>query len=519
MKSFICVYCEGSDTKIAVLSQDKEGIKIQRTLSARMIASKVGIEASSEQVSDLSLDDMSSDISFEGLGDSEAPSGMADSLDVNLIAAGLSNINLKQTRWIPILTEPNISYHIYEGNGETDKNKLIDSIIKDIHESKKISVNKDSIDCIRLNEKSYLCVFVEGEIPCVNMIYSLAQFNKRRYYRISAIKSAEISLAYYVSKTTKFFPEDFSLIIYIGKEYSKLIFLEGQKLKHIGSTLDIGTQNLHTYDVYFSKILLEMENGGIPRLDNVILCGEDRSENLILSFYGSFPEANVSELKFDKYDLTELSEDSKEELSAFAIPIAGAMEHFDEINKEYTGINILPRFIQENQKILQFGWHSYILLPLLFAATFFFTFNIQSNFKEMNDLDKEIARLTQLREQNRIITEQMTPIMEKIANFDNTQSILDSATAGTEFWSNSLDNFSDFGERRRNYWVTKLETIEDSLKIEGISLSRSVLSEFTNNNEPSMLRSVLWESMRENVIYKYTINLLLKKRKGWVYEP
>jgi hypothetical protein len=31
-------------------------------------------------------------------------------------------------------------------------------------------------------------------------------------------------------------------------------------------------------------------------LDNIIVCGEDDSENLILSFYGTFPEANVSRL-------------------------------------------------------------------------------------------------------------------------------------------------------------------------------------------------------------------------------
>ena len=82
-----------------------------------------------------------------------------------------------------------------------------------------------------------------------------------------------------------------------------MIFLEGQKLKHIGSPLDIGTK-IFTHTMFISpKILLEMENGGIPKLDNIILCGEDRSENLILSFYGTFPEANVSELKFENFDI------------------------------------------------------------------------------------------------------------------------------------------------------------------------------------------------------------------------
>ncbi len=128
------------------------------------------------------------------------------------------------------------------------------------------------------------------------------------------------------------FPDDNSLIVYIGKEYSKLIFLQGRKLKHIGSTLDIGTLNLHTYDVYFSKILLEMENGGISSLDNIIVCGEDDSENLILSFYGTFPEANVSRLEFDDLDLSVLDDKTKEIFSSYSVPIAVANDYFDDID-------------------------------------------------------------------------------------------------------------------------------------------------------------------------------------------
>ena len=48
-----------------------------------------------------------------------------------------------------------------------------------------------------------------------------------------------------------------------------------------------------------------MENGGITSLDNIIVCGEDDSENLILSFYGTFPEANVSRLEFDDVDISD----------------------------------------------------------------------------------------------------------------------------------------------------------------------------------------------------------------------
>ena len=211
------------------------------------------------------------------------------------------------------------------------------------------------------------------------MVNNLARYNGRRYYKITAVKSAEISLAYYVAKKKKFFPDDQSLIVYIGKEYSKLIFLHGRKLKHIGTTVDIGTLNLHTYDVYFSKILLEMENGGISSLDNIVVCGEDDSENLILSFYGTFPEANVTRLEFEELDLSGVNAHTKEIFSSFSVPIAVASDYFDELEEIHKGINLLPKYVKEEQKFFQFAWHGFAILPLLFVASLFLTQKILIN--------------------------------------------------------------------------------------------------------------------------------------------
>ncbi len=306
----------------------------------------------------------------------------------------------------------------------------------------------------------------------------------------------------------------FSLIIYIGKEFSKLIFLEGQKLKHIGATLDIGVQNLHTYDVYFSKILLEMENGGIPRLDNVIICGDDRSENLVLSFYGTFPEANVSELQFNMFDLQEISEEDRKEISSFSVPLSAAYEYYAEQDKELTGINILPKYIVENQKLFQFGWHSFVILPLLFIAAYFFTVNILSNVQELNELDSKILQLEQLAIQNESIISQMEPISRKISSFDNTQTILDSAMSGTEVWGKTLEKVSNFVERRRNFWVSHLETRNsNNILIKGYSLSRNVLTEFAEYSNSSVLQNVLYEPLRNKNAFAYTLNFKIENNK------
>ncbi len=510
MKPIICIYSEGLELKLAVLERVKEKIIVQKyfTVSSSGVASV----DTTDELGDFTDDSMlSDDLSFDSL-DSTEPASL--DTEISEIAAKLVDYDLTKAQFIPVITDPHVTFHIYEGLLEKDKKKTIEKIILEIQDSKGFLIAKDQIDFISLDDKTHLCVFSEPDVATANLVNAVASLNGKRYYKIHSIKSAEVALANFVSKTTKFFPEDFSLIIYIGKEFSKLIFLEGQNLKHIGATLDIGIQNLHTYDVYFSKILLEMENGGIPRLDNVVICGDDRSENLVLSFYGTFPEANVSELKFDMFDILAIPEEDRVEVSSYSIPIAAAYEYYAEEDKELTGINILPKYIIENQKFLQFGWHSFAVLPLLFIATFYFTFAILSNYQEVKELDNKIVGLEQMAIQNRSILDQMTPISERIAGFDKTQSILDSALAGTEVWGRTLEKVSNFVERRRNFWVSHLETRNsDEILIRGFSLSRNVLTEFSEYSNSSILQNVLYEPLREKNAFAYMMNFKIENKK------
>lgn len=515
MKQVCCIYCEGSDVKLAVLSKDKSDIQIARVASLTL--SKALQTTTHQNIYDELVEPGSNgDISFDNLDDvSSTPAvQQQDTSDAGQLNSALFGFKLPALQYIPVVTEPIVNFHVYEGPRLENKKKLLQSVILDIQSAKGITVAPENVDVIELNEKQMLGVFIEGDIASVNLINLLANYNKRRYLKIPTIKSAELSLAYYVSKTNKFFPEDNTLIIYIGKEYSRLLFLEGQKLKHIGTTLDIGTKNLHTYDVYFSKILLEMENGGIPKLDNIILCGEDRSENLILSFYGTFPEANVSELKFENFNASLVTEEDAKNLALFAIPIASAVEFFDEVDKVYAGVNFLPRYIQENQKFFQFGWHSYVLLAILFVIAFFLTFQIQSSYRTISDLDLEIARLQQRQAENQAIVNEITPLDNRINNFDATQAILDSAAIGTGIWNTSLTDVSDFMERRRNFWISKLENPgPGQLAINGYSLTRSVLTEFADSNDSAVLKNILYEPLREKGAFSYQLFFKLGENK------
>jgi hypothetical protein len=508
MKPLICLYCEGTDTKIAAVTKDKDKVKVIKTLSMDIVPPGTG---GFDGSTNLSFDEAGGDgISFDNQRDGK-PIITSGITNIGLVNTGLTGINLKKSLFIPIITEPTVYFHTSEAPKENQPNKIAQAIIEDIQKTKNVTIDRNNLGFVELADKSILSVFTSGDIGCIRLINALAVHNGRRYYTIPSVKNAEISLAYFVAKRKKFFPDDNSLVVYIGKEYSKLIFLNGRKIKHIGTTLDIGTSNLHTYDVYFSKILLEMENGGISHLDNIVVCGEDDSENLILSFYGTFPEANVSRLEFDDLDLSALDEESKTKISSFSVTIAVALEYFEELDKEYKGINLLPHYVIEDQKFFQFGWHAYFVLVVLFAVTFVITSLMLKNFKKLGDLDKEIRELKAKKMANELVINDINKYQSRIDNFGQTQAILDTVSKGTEVWSSMLEKTSDLFAARKSVWLTTLTAEENSPDVlfTGFALTNRALPELAYSYEGALLKGVLYEELRSKGAYRFTLTFKL----------
>jgi len=220
-------------------------------------------------------------------------------------------------------------------------------------------------------------------------------------------------------------------------------------------------------------------------------------------------------LEFDDFDLSALDEETKEKFSSFSIPVAIATDYFDELSKEHTGINILPKRLREEQKVFQFSWHGYAMLPILFAVAFFITQEILKNNKKMNEMDKEITEKTILMRQNQEILSKIAGIEGKISSFDQTQAILDSATVGTGIWKEVISQISNFCGRNNNLWLSKMSKGEgNEVFAEGYSLYRNSLTDFAYSIEDAVLKSMLYEELRERSAYKFNLNFNISNRKN-----
>ncbi|QOJ28175.1 MAG: hypothetical protein HRU80_04510 [Ignavibacteriales bacterium] len=260
--------------------------------------------------------------------------------------------------------------------------------------------------------------------------------------------------------------------------------------------------------MYFSKILLEMENGAVPNLDNIIVCGEDVSENLVLSFYGTFPEINVSRLEFDDVDISGLSETDIEKVSSFSVPIAAMSEIHEELIKKTPGINLIPNWVVEEQKLLQFAWHGYLMLPLLVLVPIFITLQILTGSTELKGIENEIRVKEQLKQQNLEIVAQIEALDGRINSFDQTQTILDSVSVGSEVWGRTLNRFSSLGIERRGFWLSKISIDEKKfIQADGYSLNTDILPQVTARLDSATLKSVYYEPIRESDAYRFQITL------------
>jgi len=138
MKPIVCVFCEGNDTKIAVVEKEKEKIRVLITGSYNVIQPPVEV---TEGITNLRVD--TDDLSFEDL-DKASPITDVEVVSTSglaLISTSLKGINLNNSVFIPILTEPVLHYHVYEGSKLGKSSKFTQELIRDIYETKNITVS------------------------------------------------------------------------------------------------------------------------------------------------------------------------------------------------------------------------------------------------------------------------------------------------------------------------------------------------------------------------------------------
>jgi Tfp pilus assembly protein PilN len=295
------------------------------------------------------------------------------------------------------------------------------------------------------------------------------------------------------------------LLLYVGKEYSKVIFIKGDKIHHIGSTLSVGKNSFNAHNVISSKILLEMEHAGVNKVDNILITGEDSSNDLISAMKESYPNSKVSFLKPKQINAKKI--DSLSTPGAFTIPLAVAEEYFDQIENNIKGVNLLPSYVKEQQKKIQLGWYGYILVALIILSIAFFAYTINRNFINASVMDSEIARLTIIQQQNSEDVDKIKRYEKKIQNVDQTRLLMENLSSGTGVISNQMEKLSNFTEKKDSLWMSNLRFNQtQNLKLEGYTLSRPLVRQLSDSYNLSTLQNIIFDPIKDMRSFKFSID-------------
>jgi hypothetical protein len=291
----------------------------------------------------------------------------------------------------------------------------------------------------------------------------------------------------------------------VGKEYSKLIFLKGNKLHHIGATVSVGKNSFNAHNVIASKILFEMENGLIDNINNIIICGEDDSEELIAVINEAYPSSDIKIQNIESVEIKEL--DSFSSTSSFIIPAAVAQEYFDEKDKKFSGLNLLPSYVKEEQKVINLQWHGYLMILLILLSIGFFVTKIYNNNRELAAKNSEISKFGVVEEQNRDAVEKIKSYQNKIANVGQTKAVLNQLSGGTGILSRQLKKIANFAGQDQIMWVSSINMDEKKdLIVTGYTFSRRRVKDFADSYNGSILENIIYEPLRDTRAFKFKVD-------------
>lgn len=499
MKKYVGIFVDGPETKVAIVSKTSKGFKLEDIVTFGLKGSPYQFYG--QEKSDYEVD--SDTILFEPTEETE------DVVEEPMLSTVITNKvrNIKDIIFVPVVSEPQVSYliipNVPKGNEKQIKQFIVDKWL----ETKLASIDENNLRYYKYFKDHYITAYINEDFPVLEQIRQFARFWKMRMPRIPFISAGDICLTSYVLNKYNIQADKNYLIIHIGIDSSRIIFISNKTIKHISSYLGIGVQTVGFHDIIISKINLEMDVAQISEIDKIFLAGEVTESTVPLTFYGSFPLADVEIIKFDELDLSGLNEDKKEQIPVYAFCIAPIFFFLQKDKTKTPFVNLLPFDVIESQKIFKLSPVGYLLLFLIFLAVAFFTQRYITNQKKIEVLQTEIQSKQLLIAENAELVNRVNQLSNRIEAGRRIQQTIDTLILGAERWTEILMKIQEFQPRKRRIWLTSIAASEEGVKIFGVGINKYTIPDFSDYLDKALLKSMISQELREKEINRFEINL------------
>jgi Tfp pilus assembly protein PilN len=505
-KTAVALFVDGFDVKFAhvALRHKKVVLHDFRTVTlVRKLEESAAHETGSTGVLEISDTAVDTPLMQEGLSEgveSETNSGVLVSL-LNEFSAG---------RFILVysVSEPSVYYQTLDYSFEAKGEKLKRRILEELAKIRSEKLVPDQVASISAADNQLLAIVREDGLSLLNLIESIKDFIGKRVPQIPFIETSDVSLMNMVRANYDVGEEEVSLIVYVGSEFSRLIFMKGKEFFHFAPAISEGRSTPNIENTIYSRILLEQDSASIPRIDKIFLAGESHRVGLRTFLAPQFSNAPIEYLSAGSLDTGELQDSVAEIVSEYAIPISAAMRALEPAVPAYYKIDLLPTSFREGQKVFKLAWHGYLLLLLIFFSTLFFTTRTITMNEKVKQASAELIKKQMELAENKRLQAILDNLTKENAQYLGALNTYDAVVPNYNRWSKTLYQLTNSVDDIKSFWITDMTQRPDStFDLSGTSVSRTKIRRISNMFDKASLLSVQTDSIRSQEVYKFKVNV------------
>jgi Tfp pilus assembly protein PilN len=504
-KSVLALFVDGLDVKLAHLTTKGKRVAVQELRSATL-ASKIEERKMAEAGAMVGAD--GTDAFILPTAGMEMGSIAADQNNSEVLLGLLAQYPSAKYSLTYSIGEPSLYYHLLESDFGLKGKKLKSRILEELRSIRAFQPSEDAVDAIPTDENNLLCIVREDGLSLLNSLEGIKGFLGGRLPRIPVIDSADVSLMNMVRLNYSLEPHEVTVIVYVGFEFTRLIFMRGNQFFQFAPILGEGYDSPNLANTVYSRLLLEQDNLSIPRIARIVLAGESKRIGLRDFLTQQLPDQEVEYLLAPQVDSSDLPQEQQEMISEYAIPIGAAWRVLEAENPRIYSINLLPMAVQEGQRSLKLGWHGYILLALLFVSTLFFSMSITEKSKQINEQQQVLALKQSQIAEIEALQSSILELEQQLGKFNTSLALYDSIVPGYDRWSKSLTQLSHGVEDLNSIWLTDIASDEHGrVTMNGYTIYRTRIPRLATLFDASLLKEVTVQDIREVPVYKYLIEV------------
>lgn len=499
MKTYCGVFQDGLEIKIACLKKHGKKLQVQKLISVP--SSEHQFILTPNTASDLN-EDFSLDLN-EIADNTQPQTALSDLID---------HYPIENLKFIPVITEPQISYLVYNPSSQKKNADIKTELIGLWKDLTNAELDRNKVDFIEYKNNSYISSIVHEEIPILNELKNLSLISETKSLDILSLRSGDISLLNYVLRFYSPGKEETFLIIYVGTDSIRMIFIKDGKAIHINRYLSINYERQGLVSFLSSKIVLEMEYAGISELNHILLTGEV-NDDLLSAFIQSFPFTSVNYLSLDVFDLSPLSDEDKLKIQSYSLPLVAVLDELYPYYGVKKNLDVHSKRLSKISLIQRIDFVSIFLFILLFGLIAYSSWTYLERSRNLKTLKIQTAKVNLLKSNSSEDLAKIELLNRKYEVLNTYMTKLDEFLQDRIWWTDELMTIHSFNPRKNKMWLTSLGIDEKNpnlLTLKGLAIDRSKIPEFMKVLRNAELKNIYLYEIRGKKIFQFELTANIK---------